>query len=52
MAELNQSTQNFPNIELSESEVDFGSILNFTDKMVQIEMRNVSVMPIEYCWKF
>jgi len=42
----------FPNLELSKTEIDFGSILNFTQKKISIKMKNTSVMPVEYEWKF
>jgi hypothetical protein len=42
----------FPNIELEKTKIDFGCILNHTSKKISITMKNISVMPITYVWKF
>jgi hypothetical protein len=37
---------------MSTQNVDFGSILDFTEKTYTMTMKNTSKMPIEYTWKF
>ena len=43
---------NFPNIEFSKADVDFGTILNDTDSAIAISMKNKSPLPVEFQWWF
>lgn len=43
---------NFPNLEFSQSEVDFGSILNNTESAITIQIRNRGPLPVTYRWWF
>lgn len=43
---------NFPNIEFSQAEVDFGTILNETESAVTLSMKNHSPLPVQYHWWF
>jgi hypothetical protein len=43
---------NFPNLELEKKEINFGCILNHTQKKITMKMRNSGVMTVFYEWKF
>ena len=43
---------NFPNLELEKTKIDFGCILNHTQKKIKMNMRNSGIMPVKYEWKF
>ena len=43
---------NFPNIEFSKADVDFGTILNATESAITISMKNKSPLSVEYQWWF
>jgi hydrocephalus-inducing protein len=43
---------NFPNIEFSQDEINFGAILNDTETAVNIKMDNKGSLPVKYRWWF
>ena len=46
------SVIHFPNLEFSQSEISFGSILNHTECAIDIEVRNRGPLPVKYRWWF
>lgn len=43
---------NFPNLEFSSDEIDFGCILNDTEVLRFIDITNNNPMPVSYRWSF
>ena len=42
---------NYPNASLSRAEIDFGSVLNDTHKVVEAAITNTSEVPVKYRWE-
>ena len=42
----------FPNLKIDTQLVDFGCILNQTQKKIYVEMKNTSILPVKYNWTF
>lgn len=42
---------NYPNTSVSRAEIDFGSVLNDTHKMVEADITNTSEVPVKYRWE-
>jgi hydrocephalus-inducing protein len=42
----------YPNLVLDTDKINFGAVMNDTIKKCSLVMKNISVMPVEYCWYF
>ncbi|XP_073420456.1 hydrocephalus-inducing protein homolog [Dendrobates tinctorius] len=47
-----QAEVHFPNLHFSESHIHFGCILNDTEVTRELEVTNVSPLPVQYRWAF
>lgn len=42
----------YPNLSIDIDRINFGAVMNDTIKKCALIMKNVSVMPVDYCWFF
>ncbi|BFI31149.1 hydrocephalus-inducing protein [Marchantia polymorpha subsp. ruderalis] len=42
----------FPNLQIDTNKIDFGCVTENTSKRCYLEIKNISIMDVHYCWAF